>query len=151
MSSLACFVSPRNAARLGLRTAAHRQSTGPELLERPISSGLVCGRLSVGLREKRGSDSALVDDPQFRLLDDPNDLVRAKNYYSIPGSSERYPRDAVINHRSYGEGKLAPGDTIEGYLLGYGYLPIPREIRRGSNIPMKLSVLTAKVSVTRLC
>jgi hypothetical protein len=80
------------------------------------------------------------NDPQFRVLDDPKDLVPPKDYYSIPGTSERYPRDMVINHRRYSKGKLEPGDTIEGYLLGYGYAPIPQDIKTGSPIPMKLSV-----------
>jgi hypothetical protein len=84
------------------------------------------------------------NDPNFRILDDPRELVPAKDYYSVLGTTECYKRELAINHRRYGEGKLEPGETIEGYLLGCGYVPIPRDILTGTTIDTRLSVLDSR-------
>jgi hypothetical protein len=52
-----------------------------------------------------------------------------------------YPREEVINHRVFGQGRLAPGDVIEGALLAKGYATIPADYLHGQTIPMKFSVV----------
>ncbi len=83
----------------------------------------------------------LWNDLQFDWLPDPLELEGAKEYYSIPGTSITYPREMVLNHRSYDQGKLEPGDVAQGLLLGWGSAEIPKDLRHGSSITMKVSVL----------
>jgi hypothetical protein len=46
----------------------------------------------------------------------------------------------VINHRKFTNGKMEPGDVIEGFILAIGSTPIPSFYKQGSEIEMKFSV-----------
>jgi hypothetical protein len=63
---------------------------------------------------------------QVRWLDDPLRKAPVKHYYSIPMPDfPRFERDAILNHRFGPNGKLFPGDQLDGFLLGIGVEPIP--------------------------
>jgi hypothetical protein len=79
-------------------------------------------------------------DDQFRWLEDPAEVGKPEDGYQYPDKSQIFPRKSVLNHRIYGEGRLAPGDVAEGYLLGLGYESIPVDFRKGATITMKFSV-----------
>ena len=81
-------------------------------------------------------------DEYLDLLPDPQELEESE--YVIPGSSNslwQYPRDMILNHRVYTQGKLAPGDIIEGAVLFNGMEPIPADMPQGEEIEVKLKVL----------
>jgi hypothetical protein len=73
----------------------------------------------------------------FVVLDKP----RTKNdYYEMPTMSMRWLMDDVINHRTFKNGKMEPGDVIEGFILAVGTTPIPSFYKHGEEIEMKFSV-----------
>jgi hypothetical protein len=81
-------------------------------------------------------------DEYLDLLPDPQILDRSE--YVIPGSANsmwQYPRDMILNHRVYSQGKLAPGDILEGALLFNGMEPIPADLPNGEEIEVKVKVL----------
>jgi len=82
-------------------------------------------------------------DDQFDWLLDPAESHPPGNSYSFPDDrgATSYSRDTILNHRLYGSGRLAPGDVIDGALLGRGYAPIPADYPHGSTIQMKFSVV----------
>jgi hypothetical protein len=82
------------------------------------------------------------NDEELDLLPDPKEVDKAK--YVIPGSTNSmwsYERDMILNHRVYSQGKLAPGDIIEGALLFNGWEPIPSDLAHGTEIEVELRVL----------
>jgi hypothetical protein len=80
-----------------------------------------------------------VEDKEFDWLFDPAELVPARNTYAYSGTLE-YPREMVINHRRRTEGKLNPGDTIEGLLMGKSMAQIPEDYFQGQEIEVMLVV-----------
>jgi len=89
----------------------------------------------------RGFDlEPLWRDEQFDWLFDPAEAVPSRAYYQYPGTILSYPREMVLNHRTYEQGKLMPGETMTGMLMGYGYAPIPDDLRHGSEVSMRLTV-----------
>jgi hypothetical protein len=80
-------------------------------------------------------------DDQFDWLLDPASYDPPLKAYRFPGEEVSYPREEVINDHVYGQGRLAPGDVIEGALLARGYAPIPADYRNGQTISMRFSVI----------
>jgi hypothetical protein len=78
-------------------------------------------------------------DTEFDWLFDPAEISPAKVHYEY-SSVLKYPRDKVLNHRRYELGKLAPGDSLKGLLMGKGTATIPAEFRQGQTVTMKLVV-----------
>ena len=89
----------------------------------------------------RGFELELLwNDPDFGWLNDPEESER--DSYYIPGTDGlTFPREMILNHRTYKEGGLQPGQTIQGLLLGYGGAPIPEDFNHLDFLTMKLSVL----------
>jgi len=80
-------------------------------------------------------------DEYLDLLPDPDEV--GKSEYVIPGSTNmlwRYSRDMILNHRVDDEGKLDPGDVIEGALLFNGMEPIPVDVPHGSTMEAELRI-----------
>ena len=89
----------------------------------------------------RGFDLELPwNDEDFRFLPDPRDTRRQQDYYEMPMTTLRWPMDDVINHRTFKNGKMEPGDVIEGFILAIGTTPIPTFYQHGDEIEMKFSV-----------
>jgi len=80
-------------------------------------------------------------DDHLRPLDDPDE--RGEKIYRFPCTHLEFPRDMVINHRRYGHGRLAPGETIEGMFLVYGEAEIPFDLYQGKWIPVTVVILDA--------
>jgi hypothetical protein len=81
-------------------------------------------------------------DEYLDLLPDPKEIE--KENYIVPGSQNsiwRYPREMILNHRVNSQGKLAPGEAIEGALLFNGMEPIPDDLPHGHEIEVDLRVL----------
>jgi hypothetical protein len=81
-------------------------------------------------------------DEYLDLLPDPEEIE--KEDYIVPGSQNsiwRYPREMILNHRVNSQGKLAPGEAIEGALLFNGMEPIPDDLPHGHEIEVELRVL----------
>ena len=80
------------------------------------------------------------NDEDLRFLPDPRDTRRPKDYYEMSMMALRWPIDEVINHRRFTNGKMEPGDVIEGFMLAVGTTPIPSFYKHGDEIEMKFSV-----------
>jgi hypothetical protein len=65
------------------------------------------------------------NDPDFGPLPDPVEAVGEERPYSVPGTTLRFPYQAVINHRTGSRGVMRPGDTIEGLFLARGFTAPP--------------------------
>lgn len=80
-------------------------------------------------------------DPNFWWLDDPENGSSARaSEYRFPGSNDCFPRDKVLNHRSDICKNLRRGQSIKGYLLGFGLKKIPPELY-GKMVPAFLTVV----------
>jgi hypothetical protein len=80
-------------------------------------------------------------DDQFDWLPDPADFDPPLKAYKFPSEELGYTREEVINHRVFADGRLAPGDVIEGVLLARGYASIPSDYRHGQTIWMRFSAI----------
>jgi hypothetical protein len=80
------------------------------------------------------------NDPDFAWLSDPSAVVPARDTYELPGITE-LPRSAVLNHRTYTNGTLRPGDVLQGTLFGRGPKPVPDDLRHGSTVNARVKVL----------
>ena len=69
------------------------------------------------------------NEPNIEPLDDPKDLDKAQEYYSPRGFEKSVPREKVLNHRRYQNGKLTAGEAFRGHFLAKGEIPIPRDLR----------------------
>jgi hypothetical protein len=89
----------------------------------------------------RGYELRLLwNDPDWHWLYDPVEIGSKDNMYKMPGSFIQFPRDMIVNHRTFREGILQPGQVIEGMLMGWGPTPIPECFPQGSEIEMTLLV-----------
>lgn len=79
-------------------------------------------------------------EEQFTWLTDPAEVEESEQAYGFD-KDQSFPRDRVLNHRVYGEWRLAPGDVIEGFLLATGFAPIPNDYKNGQTIEMRFSVI----------
>jgi len=80
------------------------------------------------------------EDNTFNLLPDPRESYPSGEIYVVGGNVERYPRQDVINHRVYEEGRLEVGGVIRGTLLARGPAPIPRSYCNGVSVEFTVSV-----------
>jgi hypothetical protein len=79
-------------------------------------------------------------DEDFRFLPDPREIRHPCNFYQMPMTGLILPLNAVINHRTFTNGRMEPGDVIEGFILAVGTTPIPSFYKHGNEIAMKFSV-----------
>ena len=77
------------------------------------------------------------EDPQFLWLTDPGESKFSPSVYTLTGTSERFPRELVLNHRS----SVTRGRTLCGLLLGFGFERIPDRYRHGNSIEVRLSLV----------
>jgi hypothetical protein len=82
------------------------------------------------------------EDFSFQWLPDPAENGPKNAPYSFPGKSPiQYPREMVLNHRTYKKGVLMRGDPLEGLLLGVGCTPVPERYPQRAEIPLTLKIL----------
>jgi hypothetical protein len=87
----------------------------------------------------------------FRWLEDPRKKVPRERDYSFPQyGPEGLERECVVNHRVGREGRLFPGDTVEGFLCGLGRACIPDEYQHRQRLSLRLSVFDGNGQVTIL-
>jgi hypothetical protein len=82
----------------------------------------------------------LWNDPEFDWLYDPAEIVPPSTSYTYAGTLLSYPRNRVLNHRRYEQGKLAPGDSMRGLLMGKSAASIPRDFAHGDTVQMRVIV-----------
>ena len=80
-------------------------------------------------------------ETELDWLEDPGKSVPGSGGYRYPGTELRFPRQDVLNQRRYDQGKLGPGDTIRGLLLGRGTGAIPQRMPHGSIQRMPFTVI----------
>jgi hypothetical protein len=80
-------------------------------------------------------------ESNFRWLEDPRKKVPRELSYSFPQyGPEGLERECVLNHRVGRQGRLLPGETIEGFLCGLGRACIPDEYQHRQDLSLRLSV-----------
>jgi hypothetical protein len=80
----------------------------------------------------------------FRWLEDPRKKVPRERSYSFPQyGPEGLERECVLNHRVGRQGRLLPGECIEGFLCGVGQVSIPDEYQHRQRLSLRLSVFAA--------
>jgi hypothetical protein len=72
----------------------------------------------------------------FYWLEDPLQIDGTSRYYRF-GSRDlpEFERGQVINHRADVRRVFSPGDSLKGFLLGYGFDSIPEQFRHGTMVP----------------
>jgi hypothetical protein len=76
-------------------------------------------------------------DCKFHWLNDPGESKFGPSLYTLPGTSETFPRADVLNHQTV----LTRGRALCGSLLGFGFENIPDHYRHGSSIEARLSLI----------
>ena len=79
-------------------------------------------------------------DPLF----DPHDLDPPAEFYQIHPESIHVPRDKVLNHRRYQNGKLSPGEAFRGNFLAKIGSTIPEGLRRKEPVEVRFIVEDTK-------
>lgn len=81
----------------------------------------------------------------FRWLDDPWKKVPRESSYSFPQyGPQALERECVLNHRAGRQGRLLPGECIEGFLCGVGQVCIPDEYQHRQRLSLQLSVFDGR-------
>ncbi len=83
-------------------------------------------------------------DDDLNPLFDPADLDPPSGFYQIHPESIHVPRDKVLNHRRYQNGKLGPGEAFRGSFLAKGGSPIPEDLRRKEPVEVRFMVQDTK-------
>jgi hypothetical protein len=83
-------------------------------------------------------------DEEFDWLPDPAEMVPCGSSYAYSGTLLSYRRDMVLNHHRYEQGKLGPGDSIRGLLMGKSLASIPDDLLHGDRVQMRLVVYDTK-------
>jgi hypothetical protein len=81
----------------------------------------------------------------FDWLEDP--LRRSPRGYSYsfpPPGTVGLDREDVLNHRIGSKGRLNPGDSLEGLLLGKGQACLPDTFRDRQQMPAKLTIFDGR-------
>ena len=72
----------------------------------------------------------------FQWLEDPLVIDGPWRCYRFCGNSNlEFKRELVINHRLQVTRPFSAGESAEGFLLGFGYDPIPARFSQGEMIP----------------
>ena len=81
------------------------------------------------------------DDPDFRLLEAQRRRVPGESIYLSPREpSYAFDYNAVLNHRFGSQGKLNPGDFLDGLILGVGSEAIPYHYQDGQRVDVELTI-----------
>jgi hypothetical protein len=76
----------------------------------------------------------------FDWPSDPQEYHSRLNLYKLPFGWE-FPRDVVLNHRTYERGRLRYRDHLLGFLLCWGMKSIPVRYKHGEHIPVELVIM----------
>jgi hypothetical protein len=80
-------------------------------------------------------------DDELDPLWDPRELYPPSDLYEIPFMVPlKVPRDSVLNHRRYQNGKLAPGEAFRGSFLAKGHELIPSDLLTQDGIEVRFVV-----------
>ena len=71
---------------------------------------------------------------------DPHEQNSKQEIYRLPFGWE-FPRDQVLNHRTYKQGKLKFGDWMNGFLLCWGTQAIPVRYKHSTRVSAELAVI----------
>jgi hypothetical protein len=81
-------------------------------------------------------------DPDFGLLEDPfRKVPREGMYWSPKAPTLRFEREAVLNHRFGRQGRLNPGDSLDGFILGEGPQAIPVHYHNREGVDVQLAIV----------
>jgi hypothetical protein len=84
-------------------------------------------------------------DPDFRLLEDPwRKMPREYSYSSPKVPTLSFEREAVLNHRFGHQGRLNPGDSLDGLILGAGSQAIPDQYHHRQGVDVQLVIIDGK-------
>ncbi len=80
-------------------------------------------------------------DDEIDPLWDPQELYPPSDFYEIPFTVPlKVPRNAVLNHRRYQNGKLAPGEAFRGSFLAKGHELVPQDLPKQDGIEVRFIV-----------
>jgi hypothetical protein len=72
----------------------------------------------------------------FYWLEDPLVIDRGWRCYRVPGDEGlEFNRHEVLNHQADVTRMLSQGESLKGFLLGYGFEAIPESFRYGAKFP----------------
>jgi hypothetical protein len=71
----------------------------------------------------------------FQWLEDPLVIDGPSQCYRFGDRSLEFKRELVINHRLEVTRPFSAGESAKGFLLGFGYDPIPEKYSQGNLIP----------------
>jgi hypothetical protein len=81
-------------------------------------------------------------DSEFRLLEDPWRKMPREHSYSSPNvPTLSFEREVVLNHRFGHEGRLNPGDSLDGMILGVGSQVIPDQYHDRQEVDVQLVII----------
>jgi hypothetical protein len=81
-------------------------------------------------------------DTEFRLLEDPWRKMPREDCYSSPKvPTLSFEREAVLNHRFGHQGRLNPGDSLDGMILGVGSQGIPDKYHHRQGVDVQLVII----------
>ena len=81
-------------------------------------------------------------DTEFRLLEDPwRKMPREDSYSSPKVPTLSFEREAVLNHRFGHQGRLNPGDSLDGMILGVGSQGIPDKYHHRQGVDVQLVII----------
>jgi len=87
-------------------------------------------------------------DPDFRLLKDPRRKVPREYKYSSENAPRlSFEREVALNHRFGGQGRLNPGDSLNGLILGAGSQAIPNQYRDRQGVDVQLLIIDGRGKV----
>jgi hypothetical protein len=81
-------------------------------------------------------------DQDFRLLEDPWQKIPREHSYASPNAPTlQFERDAVLNHLFGNQGRLNPGDSLDGMLLAAGSQTIPDQYQHREGVNLQLLII----------
>jgi hypothetical protein len=84
-------------------------------------------------------------DPDFRLLEDPWRKAPRENKYSSENAPRlSFDREVALNHRFGRQGRLNPGDSLDGLILGAGSQAIPDQYHHREGVDVPLVIIDGK-------
>jgi hypothetical protein len=114
---------------------------------RELNNGQFAFIVPVFIRRNRPGKTIIVDawigtswpDTSIELLEDPAFEEKHPGYYNLPGDSERFFREEVVNHRIINN-TLCRGNICAGLLLAAGLRP-PDLYKHRDVVPITLAVV----------
>ena len=87
-------------------------------------------------------------EPDFRLLEDPwRKMPREHSYISPKVPTLLFEREAALNHRFGNQGRLNPGDSLDGMVLGVGSQAIPDQYHHREGVDVQMVIIDGRGKV----